>query len=612
MPPTKQPCPAGSTEPVAPTSDGRGDRLLARSRDSRAARLRPFLLLRYTLVAATAYLIIVEDHFAFPSAGVGLLIAAALASNVLVSLLPERIIGSKYFGASLVIGDTAWITVALLASGRFQADFVFLYFFVILLAAMGESLWLIVVGSVVVCIAYIYVLSATGGSWTIWSSPSIIRIPFLFTAAAFYGHMVDRTRQERRDAAAAQDMARARGQFLATMSHEMRAPASGVIGWTELLLDTDLTGKQREYAEAGARAARALVAIVNDILDLSKIDAGKLELEVIPLDMRAVVADVAEMVAERAQRKGVELAYEVTPDVPLVLRGDPGRVRQVLTNLVGNAVKFTEKGEVLISVRRVDEQPQGVCLRMEVVDTGIGLTPAQQDRVFDRFAQAERSTTRRFGGTGLGLSISKQLVELMKGEIGVQSEAGRGSTFWCTMWLERGMDAIAGMAEPQPRVQRVLATGGTPRTRAILARQLAARGIEAHTADGAEATLAALRGGAGTNAPYEAVIIDGEPRDTSVVELVRAIRRERLVAPVEIVVLASLHRVVDIEHALHALSASLLAKPVRPERLWQWLATCAPIVPIAPASPTTATTDASRQTELDRIALLKARIAGRA
>jgi signal transduction histidine kinase len=605
MPPTKQPCPAGRAEPVTSTPDRRGGGLLARSHDSAAVRLRPFLLLRYTLVAATAYLIIVEDHFAFPSVSIGLVIAAALASNVLVSLLPARIIGSKYFGAGLVLGDTAWITAALLASGRFQADFVFLYFFVILLAAMGETLWLIVLGAVVVCIAYVYVLSATGGSWTIWSSPSIIRIPFLFTAAAFYGHMVDQTRHERRDASAAQDMARARGQFLATMSHEMRAPASGVIGWTELLLDTDLSTKQREYAEAGTRAARALVAIVNDILDLSKIDAGRLELELIPLDIRSVVADVAEMVAERAQRKGVELAYEIAPDVPAVLRGDPGRVRQVLTNLVGNAVKFTERGEVLIDVRRGEERADGICLRVEVVDTGIGLSAQQQARIFDRYAQAERSTSRRFGGTGLGLSISKQLVELMKGEVGVRSEAGQGSTFWCTMWFERGTDPIVAAAEPQPRVRRVLTTGGTSRTRAMLARQLEARGITAHTAEDAEATLAALRGGAGAGVPYEALIVDGEPQDTTVVELVRAVRRERLVAPVDVVVFASLHRVVEIEAILHALNVTLLAKPVRPERLWQWLATCIPYG--APGG-----AEAPQQKDLDRIALLKARIAGRA
>ena len=603
MPPTKRPCPAGSTESVATTRDGRGGGLPARSHDGAAARIRPFLLLRYTLVAATAYLLLAEDRFAIPSVGIGVAIAAALASNVAVSLLPAWVIGSKYFGAALVIGDTAWITSALLASGRFDADFVFLYFFVILLAAMGESLWLIVLGAVVVCIAYLYVMAATGSGWSMWNSPSIIRIPFLFTAAAFYGNMVDRTRQEKRDASAAQDMARARGEFLATMSHEMRAPASGVIGWTELLLDTDLSTKQREYAEAGARAARALVAIVNDILDLSKIDAGRLELEVIPLDLRGVVADVAEMVAERAQRKGVELAYEIAPEVPAVLRGDPGRVRQVLTNLVGNAVKFTERGEVLIEVRVVEDEPGGVRLRIEVSDTGIGLSSQQQSRIFDRFAQADRTMTRRFGGTGLGLSICKQLVELMKGDIGVRSETGRGSTFWCTMWLERGTESVA-VAEPAARVRRVLVAGGTARTRAILARQLEVRGIPAQAVETARATLAALRGGAGAGAPYEALIVDGEPQDTTAVELVRAVRRERLVSPVEIVVLAPLHRVAEIEAACHASNVSLLAKPVRPERLWQWLATCAPYAP--PNA-----TDQTQQ-DLDRIALLKARIAGRA
>src|SRR6185369_2582281 len=167
----------------------------------------------------------------------------------------------------------------------------------------------------------------------------------------------------------------------------------------------------------------------------------------------------------------------------------------------------------------------------------------------------------------------------MKGEIGVRSETGQGSTFWCTMWLGMGTDPVAATPEPQPRVQRVLTTGGTSRTRAMLARQLEARGIAAHTAEGAKATLAALRGGAGAGLPYEALIVDGEPQDTTVVELVRAVRRERLVAPVDVVVFASLHRVVEIEAVLHALNVTLLAKPVRPERLWQWLATCIPYAP---------------------------------
>jgi signal transduction histidine kinase/CheY-like chemotaxis protein len=569
--------------------------------DAAAARLRPFLLLRYTLVAATAYLIFVEDRFV-PSIGISLAIAAALASNVVVSFLPARVVDSRWFGAALVVGDTAWITSALVASGRFDADFVFLYFFVILLAAMGESLSLIVLGAVVVCIAYVYVLSATGGTWSVWNSPSIIRIPFLFTAAAFYGHMVDRTRYERREAAAARERARARGEFLATMSHEMRAPASGVIGWNELLLETDLTSQQREYAEAGVRAARALVALVNDILDLSKIDAGRLELETLPLDLRAVVADVAEMFAERAQGKGVELAYEVAPDVPRGLQGDAGRVRQILTNLVGNAVKFTERGEVLVHVRALGEEGGRVLLRVEVVDTGIGLSAAEQAGLFRRFAQADRSTARRYGGTGLGLSISKQLVELMHGEIGVRSEPGRGSTFWCTLELARGPEPA--VTEPPTRVRRVLLTGGTPRTRAMLARQLEARGLDAHTADDAPTAVATLRGAAAAGRPYEAFVVDGEPRGMAALELVRALRVDRLLAPLDAVVLAPLQRVAVLEGGCRVANVSLLAKPVRPERLALWLAGCVP--------QRAHTADEATQQTLDRLALAKAPVAGRA
>ena len=416
----------------------------------------------------------------------------------------------------------------------------------------------------------------------VYSAPFLACFALSFIVVAIFSFIFEYVKdkahrelsEQHRELAATKEAAEAatlaKSQFLANMSHEIRTPMNGVLGMAEVLLGTDLNDKQRNIAKIVLRSGEALLSVLNDILDYSKIEAGKLELEDINFDLRECVEETTQLFAEKAHKKGLELGLDLHNDVPVALRGDPGRLRQTLINLINNAVKFTEHGEVFVRITTLGKEQDHAHLCFEVRDTGIGIAPEVREHIFEAFSQADATTTRKYGGTGLGLGICKQLCEMMGGKIMVDSTLNKGSVFRFTVRLKIASHplspAVAG--HHHPKDLRVLIVDDNATYRDILHRQVLSWGMRSGCAENGQNALEMLKKAASMGDPYDLVILDMMMPGMDGPELARTIKADSAISSVRLILLTSIGQDNDTETMHRHGISTYLVKPVRQSQLF--------------------------------------------